>query len=85
MSALHSGPAPAPIHVLPPTPRQLVALTQERQELVCGSEPELAPRVDFFNPSGDTTFGRVGVGVELEDERRSYHMNDLTAPAAHRS
>ena len=84
MSAPTSGPVPALVHVVPPVLRQLEALTQERQQLVRGSEPELAPRVDFLDPSGDTTFRRVGVGVELENERRSHHMTDVTAPAAHR-
>jgi hypothetical protein len=84
MSALHLGPAPALIHVVPPVFRQLEALAQERQQLVCGSEPELAPRVDFLDSSGDTTFRRLGVGVELEDEGRTHHMNDVTAPAARR-
>jgi hypothetical protein len=82
--ALHSGPASGLIHVVPSTLRQLEALTQGRQQLVGGSEPELAPRVDFLNPSGDATFGWVGVGVELEDERGLHHMNDVTAPAAGR-
>ena len=45
---------------------------------------ELAPRVDFLDPPGDTTFRRLGVGVELENERGSHHMNDLTAPSARR-
>ena len=31
-------------------------------------EAELAPRIDFLNPPGETTFRRVGVGVELENE-----------------
>jgi hypothetical protein len=81
---LHSGPAPALIHVEPSMLRQLEALTQERQQLVCGSEPELAPRVDFLNPSGDTTFGGLSVGVELENKRRLHHMSDVTAAGAHR-
>jgi hypothetical protein len=84
MSALYSGPVPALVHGVPSVLRQFEALTQERQQLVRGSEPELAPRVDFLDPPGDTTFRRTGVGVELEDKRRSHHMNHVTAPAAHR-
>lgn len=83
MSPLHLGPVPALVHVVPSVLRQLEALTQEHQQLVCGSEPELASRVDFLDPPGDTTFRRVGVGIELDDKRRSHHMNDVTARAAH--
>ena len=48
--------------------RQFEAVAQEGQQLVRGPEAEFAPRVDFFDPPGDTTFRRVGVGVELENE-----------------
>ena len=48
--------------------RQFEAVAQEGQQLVRGPEAELASRIDFLDPPGDTTFRRVGVGVELENE-----------------
>jgi hypothetical protein len=63
-----SGSAPPFTAQLLTVLRQFEAVAQEGQQLVRGPEAELAPRVDFLDPPGDTTFGRAGVGVELENE-----------------
>ena len=63
-----SGSAPLFTARLPAVLRQFEAVAQEGQQLVRGPEAELASRVDFLDPPGDTTFRRVGVGLELENE-----------------
>jgi hypothetical protein len=63
-----SGSAPPFTELLLTVLRQFEAVAQEGQQLVRGPEAELAPRIDFLDPPGDTTFRRVGVGVELENE-----------------
>jgi hypothetical protein len=63
-----SGSAPPVAARLLAVLRQLEAVAQEGQQLVRGPEAELASRIDFLDPPGDTTFRRVGVGVELENE-----------------
>ena len=47
--------------VMPSLLRQPVALTKERQQVVSGSDAELAPRIDFLNPPGGAMLRAVGV------------------------
>jgi hypothetical protein len=50
---------------------------QKRQQLVRRSKPQLAARVDFFNPTLESAVQGLRLGRQLEDECPSHHTNRL--------
>jgi hypothetical protein len=56
---------------------RLGALTQERQQLVRGPEPQLAPRIHFLDPAVKMPLGGACVRSQLEDEGPP-HLMEVT-------